>query len=360
MDKIIKKNKDIETEVGDVKQPDFKPQLKIKKWDNEVNFSIRAEEKADAVTVQEDEKTKYKTKDYEVHQYEVPAGEDGGYEFEWVLLKKPKSNVLMATIQTKGLDFYYQPELTPKEIEDGCSRPENVIGSYAVYYNKKNNKYKTGKAFHIYRPKAIDAKGDETWCELNINIGLGVLTVTVPDKWLKKASYPVVVDPTFGYTSIGASEYSIGSSSLYNPPGLLGTLPANGDISKITVHTVATVGDAGTTCILYAGSAGSRGSSLATTNSNSVGTSYSWVDFTFASPYSATADTYWLHFNGDGANGPGGNVDNIHYDSGGATNTGYTLDDLGEPTYNTNQYSIYATYTETGQVIGPFPTFFKQ
>ena len=213
----------LEVEIGDAKQLDFKPQFKIKRWDNEVNFSMRAEEKAGATMVEEDGKVKYKGKDVEVHQYEKPeAGEDGGFEFEWVLNKKPKSNVLRTTIQHKGLDFFYQPEITDEEAQatsfDGDTRtleeikremrPENVVGSYAVYHKTKRDNgpdkhYKTGKAFHIYRPHAVDADGVKVWCELDITEG--ELTVTVPEKFLNKASYPVVVDPTFGYTSEGGS-----------------------------------------------------------------------------------------------------------------------------------------------------------
>ncbi len=41
--KVTKDNpKDfIEVEVGDSKQEDFYPQTKIKRWDNECNFSVR-------------------------------------------------------------------------------------------------------------------------------------------------------------------------------------------------------------------------------------------------------------------------------------------------------------------------------
>jgi len=198
----------IEVEIGDSKQLDFKPQFKIKRWDNEVNFSIRAQEEVGATMVEEDGKVKYKGRDIEVHQYEKPdAGDDGGFEFEWVLNKKPKSNVLRTTIQHKGLDFKYQQALTEKQIADGLVRPENVIGSYAVYHSTNRDnivggmEYKTGKAFHIYRPHAIDADGVKVWCELDITEG--ELTVTVPEDFLNKASYPVVVDPTFGYTSLG-------------------------------------------------------------------------------------------------------------------------------------------------------------
>jgi hypothetical protein len=207
----------IEVIVGDDKQLDFKPQVKIQRWDNEVNFSIRAEEKPNATVEQKKGVIKYITTDYEVHQYEKPeVSEDGGFEFEWVLNKKPESNILKATIQTKGLDFFYQPEPTQEEINDGLLRPDNVIGSYAVYHKtKKDNivgdmEYKTGKFCHIYRPKAIDKNGVETWCELNINEEAGELTVTVPQEFLDNAVYPIIVDPTFGYTTLGASRLAIG------------------------------------------------------------------------------------------------------------------------------------------------------
>ena len=223
----------IEVEIGDSKQRDFKPQFKIKRWDNEVNFSMRAQEEAGATMVEEDGKVKYKGRDIEVHQYEKPdAGEDGGYEFEWVLKKKPKSNVLRTTIQHKGLDFFYQPEINDAEAQAEMfkgdtrtlteikreMRPENVVGSYAVYHSTKRDnivggmEYKTGKAFHIYRPHAVDAKGVQVWCELDITEG--ELTVTVPEDFLNKASYPVVVDPTFGYTSLGSS-----ATTNNTPPG---------------------------------------------------------------------------------------------------------------------------------------------
>jgi hypothetical protein len=216
--KAVKENpKDkIEIEIGDSKQTDFKPQFKVMRWDNEVNFSMRAEEDPTATVDIQNGIVKYIAKNYEVHQYEKPeASEDGGFEFEWVLQQKPSNNVLTATIQTKELDFFYQPAFTPEEIAQGMSRPDNVIGSYAVYHKTKSNnivggkEYKTGKFCHIYRPEAIDQKGNKVWCELHIDEGAGLLTVTVPQNYLDTATYPVVVDPTFGYTTIGASEFQI-------------------------------------------------------------------------------------------------------------------------------------------------------
>ena len=79
---------------------------------------------------------------------------------------------LSLTSRTEGLVFYYQPPLTPEEIETGAHQPENVVGSYAVYHATRGNlhasaeeaaRYKTGKAYHIFRPLVKDAAGNETW-----------------------------------------------------------------------------------------------------------------------------------------------------------------------------------------------------
>ena len=357
----------IEVEIGDSKQADFKPQFKIKRWDNEVNFSMRATEDPDAITVVEDEKIKYKTKDYEVHQYEKPEiGEDGGFEFEWVLDKKPESNVFTATIQTKELDFFYQPSLTPEEIEQGVKRPDNIVGSYAVYHKtKKNNRvggkeYKTGKAFHIYRPEAIDAKGNRVWCELNIDEKAGTLSVTVPDKWLNKAAYPVKVDPTFGYTSIGATE---GFQSINRAISTKFTASEAGTITKITAYSAAP-GTPGFSIPDGDIRAGVWNSSLELiTNGVSnivteVGT-LAWTDYTFTTDPTITATDYYIGVVHNGG-GFGGGI--FNYDAGATAQSVYQSSDsgggngfdppsdyvIGNYVEQDFKYSVYATYTATG------------
>ncbi len=152
---------------------------------------------------------------------------------------------------------------------------------------------------------------------------------------------------TAGYTTIGASQYFTGSSGNTNPPGLMITVAAGGSLTKITAYVANSVSSNSSNASIYAGSAGARGALIASTNLNTVTTSFGWVDFTFSSPVTVSATTYWIQFNGDGGNGPGGNVGEIAYDTGGAANTGYTLTDIGNPQYNTSQYSMYATYTPT-------------
>src|SRR3990167_6455471 len=192
-------------EVGDVKQPDFYPQVKINRWGtsedtNEVNFSLRLKEDdySGATVETAGEVIKWSKGEREVHMYDKPdASEEGGFELEVVLKSRPASNVLEFTIQTKGLNFFYQPPLTQQEIDEGATRPANVDGSYAVYHATKGGmndaagmEYKVGKAFHIYRPKVTDANGSETWGELNIDEQNGLLTVTIDQTWLDNAIYP--------------------------------------------------------------------------------------------------------------------------------------------------------------------------
>lgn len=339
----------IQVEVGDSKQPDFKPQVKLMRWDNEVNLSIRAEEHPDATVETGGGVIKYITPDYEVHQYDKPeAGEDGGFEFEWILKKKPDTNILSATLQTKGLNFFYQPPLTQEEIDEGVVRPENVIGSYAVYHKTKGGmnrsdgmEYKTGKAFHIYRPQAFDANGLQTWCDLNIDEQKGELTVTVPQTFLNNAAYPVRVDPTFGYTSIGAT----GVDATNDIEATQFAAPEAGTVQMLTAYVDDnTVGSIS----MKAGIYNSDNSFLSETVELTDVTNLEWRDFDFAVDPSISNATYWLVVYGENASQP-----SIRMDTD-ATVVGGSQSEAGYPTFpatlvpgtdNDRRHSIYATYT---------------
>jgi hypothetical protein len=104
---------------------------------------------------------------------------------------------------TDGIVFEHQPPLTLEEIARGTIRPENIVNSYAIYCNKKNNKYTTGKLGHIYRPFVIDADNNKEWC--NIEIKNKKITIDLPEDFMNNAIYPVRLDPTFGYDTLGAS-----------------------------------------------------------------------------------------------------------------------------------------------------------
>lgn len=192
------------TEIGDTKQPIFHPQIKIMKWDNEVNFSMRLEDNNLGSNTLVDNKVVYDKSDKTAKFYEL----EKGFEFEIILKEKPLKNILNFTLQHKGLDFHYQTiEPTQEEIDEDVFKPENVKGSYAVYHNSKvNNKYKAGKAFHIYRPFATDAKGVETWCKFLLDAKNNTATLEIPQNFLDNATYPISIDPDFGYTTAGASQ----------------------------------------------------------------------------------------------------------------------------------------------------------
>lgn len=158
---------------------------------------------------------------------------------------------------------------------------------------------------------------------------------------------------TSGYTTIGANTDPTGTGNNVNWPGAMITMTETGTITKITAYVANTVSSNTPKCVLYGGSAGARGSSiLGSTNTATVTTSFGLVDFTFPSAFPAVATTYWLEFDGDGGNGPGGNVGQIKYDTGGPTNTSYLLSDVGSPQYDTKKYTVYATYTPTGSPTG--------
>lgn len=132
--------------------------------------------------------------------------DDDRLEWEIVIDAPPESNVVEFRIDySEGLTFTYQAPLTPALIEKGYERPENVIGSWAIYYAKSNNQYKTGKFAHIYRPELIDANGVRVWADLDIDPAAHRATLVMPSEWLATAAYPVIIDPTIGYTTTGAS-----------------------------------------------------------------------------------------------------------------------------------------------------------
>ncbi|PIZ92728.1 MAG: hypothetical protein COX82_04200, partial [Candidatus Magasanikbacteria bacterium CG_4_10_14_0_2_um_filter_41_10] len=207
-----------------------RPEIMLAKWDEEVAMTVtydnlKARGQRDLLT----NTVKWKGNQEEVHAYPLEPAfgmEDGGFEIEIELLEPPQKNVFDFRIAgAEDLDFFYQPPLTEEYIAgETCidivctnattgeitrMRPENAVGSYAVYHkNKKDHirgkkNYGTGKVMHIYRPLVIDANGNSVWGSLSYQNGK--LSVTVPPEFLAIATYPVIVDPTFGYTTAGTA-----------------------------------------------------------------------------------------------------------------------------------------------------------
>jgi hypothetical protein len=90
-------------------------------------------------------------------------------------------------------DFFRQPDFVKEPF---------LKGSYAVYKKETLLGEGTGKLCHIHRPEIIDARGRRCWGDLSISGNR--LCITIPEKWLSEATYPVVVDPTVGTTTVGS------------------------------------------------------------------------------------------------------------------------------------------------------------
>jgi hypothetical protein len=348
--------------IGDDKQPDFKPQIKIERWSNEVNCSIRLiHNEKNPIVSKEGDMMVWSAGNIKSHFYEIASCEEhpeGGYEFDIHLKEKPATNKIEFTLNTKGLDFFYQPPLTEeyqnsyseeyqkeivvsetqvKDLEGNVlvERPENVVGSYAVYASEQKTNweggklYRTGQVGMIYRPKIIDSAGTEVWGELNI--ANGILSVTIPQKFLDKAIYPIrhAAGLTFGYTTAGGSNISMygwiyGSNYTRLTKGAL--------YNSRTLDTLVTNGTTGERSLAPEGQA--------------------WKIFTFSTPPSVSASTeYQLMLWA-----PEGNGDTrIYYNSGLASGTYLIRDALTYGTwpdplvpdaeFDTYFVSIYATYT---------------
>lgn len=139
--------------------------------------------------------------------------------------KKPASNAIeWDMLCSPGLEFLYQdtienewrPEtgVTLQEYLDQNHRPENVVGSYAIFCNKRNNAYRTGKVAHVFRPECTDSLGKKTWADLFVDPSTNLLRITIPQKFIDTAVYPIHLDPDIGYDGQGASTGNVALKTL--------------------------------------------------------------------------------------------------------------------------------------------------
>mgnify|MGYP001563391619 FL=1 len=325
-----------------------KPQVRFKKWNGEVNLGLTYNDvKATGNRPLLSNKMEFKDVKQEVAVYPLNATST---EIEVILLEKPVSNIIKFTLDNyQNLDFFYQPALTQKEIDEGANRPENVVGSYAVYAKEKANhivgqtNYGTGKVGHIYRPKIIDSAGTEVWGDLHIENG--ILSVTIPQDFLDKAVYPVRVDPTFGYTSIGAT--GIGGAAEYADLAE-GTPASSGIVDKLTFYGRDSLGTGDVKGAIWVVSTLGLVTNSVTNALLNISSIAQWRDLTYTTPPSVVGGTqYYVGFiwNQNIAD-PGRYFDTVS-GNGWDLNTYATPTALSAPLGNTTQrHSIYATYQQ--------------
>ncbi len=212
-------------EIGDKNSLDFKPHLKLNRWGGECFIKVGLPVTEKSLPIIDGDKITWEGKDRHIIMYPLAPDKQmelGGYEYEVVLDKKPKTNKIIIDLQGQGLRFGYQPALTQQEIEEGCIRPENVVGSYVVKHATKGGMnsiygkdYKAGIYGMIYRPKIVDARGDWVWGEQIIANDKQI--ITIPQEFLEYAHYPIrhVGGDTFGYTEVGASQVGAGNNAIF-------------------------------------------------------------------------------------------------------------------------------------------------
>jgi len=301
-------------EIGNNKEAlDFKPHIKLNRWDGECFIKVGLPTTEKPAPVIEGDKVKWVEQDREVDFYplepriEIAKDKDGkdvefkqcelgGFEFEVILKKKPTTNKIVLDIETQGLKFYPQSH----EIPEDSIAPENVKGSIAVYHATCGNmhkgkataeKYKTGKAFHIYRPKITDAEGKWVWGELSLDEQAGTLTTTIPQEFLDSAVYPVSIDPNFGNESTGGLLASWPADWIY---GLRATGGDNRALSISVWSHLAT--QINCKCALYLDSDNGL---VGETEAKSSTAATTWETFAFVSPPSISAVDYYISFWGD-------------------------------------------------------------
>lgn len=316
--------------------------------------------------------------DYKVYSLEsTKQFELGGVEWEITLKKKPRRLTYSFPIESLNLKSYYQPALTEEFKQEECDlwtpthiitkdgqeffRPENIVGSHAVYHrSKRNNQYKCGKIFHLPRPHLIDVLGNKAWAEYNRNPLLdGFLSVTLPQDFLDNAVYPVVVDPTFGKNDLGASDSS-GSAINKWGTNYQETNGTGGTVTQISIG-IGSVASCDVKIGCY-----DLVSNSQTANPNNLlygsaaitpaGTEqFTHHDLAGDDQFSISANTwYWL----------GWRIEleastRIRYDSGASNSEKWNVNawadpwsnPFGTPTNRNLQWSIYATYTVVGQQL---------
>jgi len=284
----------------------------------------------------------------------VPDGVEK-FEVELVLHEKPDTNVFQYDLETSNLKFYYQLPPSEEEREAGDFMPEKYIGSYAVYHTKhakirqvgEAGEYGAGKAFHIYRPIIKDAAGKEVVGEISIDEEKGILSIIVPQEFLDTATYPVKIDPTFGYETSGGSTATLintirGSIYEMEDPGIIRNITASITIGKTTYASFKFAIYDEDRNFIAATSEGSGSGGL-------LGATTNWYTLSLTSPVILPPGDYWLVAWGTRTSGSNG-VD-LRYDAG-STGQGRVRsltyaanfpDPLGGSSEN-RRYSVYSGY----------------
>ena len=248
-----------------------------------------------------------------------------------------QENIEMDILQSSGLDWWFQGELTEDDIKEGCVRPDRVVGSYALYFNKSCNDYRTGKFAHLFRWECIAADGQKAWCGHLYKDG-NKLIIPLPVDWLKKAKYPVIcmgAGDTFGFTSVGGTATSLLAEGVGR--GTYASPASNGTVKSVAFWT--TSGTRNYKVALYT----AAGDLVSAQNTGVMGTADAWNTMSVPDAAISSGTTYISLCKRD-------NTTYLYYDElvGGAgyASNAYSTDWPATLSFtNTDRkYSIYANY----------------
>lgn len=342
-----------DVEVGAIVSNKIKPQLKLYKWDGEdsltVNFPSMGSINKTAATCNGSTVT-FKCSAGNVMVYVTP---EGYLEYEGLFKSVPWSSVQLTLTGWEAFDFFYQPPLTPEEIAMGAIRPDNVVGSYAIYHKAKaNNKYQTGKAFHIFRPCWIAADGQRLW--IDQTIVNGVWNLSWDKAWTDAAAKPLTLDPTLGWSAIGGSTAYWNAAFAYS--STISTLTPTG-VNKL--NSIYMYGKNSSRIsgeyhyyYLYGDNGGYPGTKLTINNSTAtMPTTDSWFtsdgDMDYELPISTRVHIVMAV--------SGTNTFDFYYDTGiSGSNMTYSSDKVFDSPFTKTgaidgwRVSIYLSYTESG------------
>ena len=243
----------------------FRPDALIRRWGDEAYLNWSFPTSRNVTPTFDGSKVVWSDSvaNQEIRMYLEPPSakrELGAFEYEIFLGALPALPTIPFTVESRGLNFYYQPATGRRSPLSGrLLDSAEIIHSYAAYHASKTqwhgsaaeaDKYKTGKAFHMFRPVATDADGLKY--ALDYTVDRNGVPNGVDITALASARFPVVVDPTFGYTSVGGSTDCGGLSfEIYYQINGLSPSGSNTDMQHF-VGIVNTICGAGATTVQFA------------------------------------------------------------------------------------------------------------
>jgi len=342
----------------------FYPEAYSSKWNGECWLKISHKDKE---KIPKNKKAKTKIKDGKI-EVEVDVEGTGRKHkikegsLEWDIEYTTEADLPVDNIERFTLEFPYdqltwhhQSELTQKEIDDGHIRPENVVNSYAGYFDKANNEYETGKFCHIYRSKIIANDGAETW--VNQEMVSNQLKINIPRQWCIDHGFPVILDPIVGFDGVGASNTLAINRTQYGM--WLGVIPENGTLVSISIYDT----DVSTNGIwssggVYEDDSGVPGALVALASFSDATDVSGWITKALGSGDLISGNGYWAGF-AVAAN----SIWRFQYDSSGTTeglavlytDSGTLQNPFGIPTTISGgrKYSAYLTYDPSGGSLLP-------